>query len=126
MIILKRPAWSLLASAVATGVALAQQVPLAQQSNSHKGPVLNGAVRAKISALAQAFNVPGYSIAVYSEGAGQETFQWGNMTEKGDAVAADVRRAIYTVKSSVLTFLDRRSSDLLPHLKRSLPSHSAW
>jgi hypothetical protein len=126
MILLKLPAWSLVASAVAAGVALAQQVPLAQPSASHKRPVLNASVRAKISALAQAFNVPGYSLAVYSERAGQETFQWGNMTEKGDAVAADVRRAIYTVKSSVLTFLDRPSSDLLPHPKRLLLSHSAW
>jgi hypothetical protein len=92
MILLKLPAWSLVASAVVAGVALAQQVPLAQPSTSHKRPVLNGAVRAKISALTQAFNVPGYSLAVYSEGAGQETFQWGNMTEKGDPVAADVCR----------------------------------
>jgi hypothetical protein len=98
MILLKHPAWCLLASTVATGVALAQQVPLAQPCTSHKGPVLNAAVRAQMSALAQAFKVPGYSLAVYSERAGQETFQWGNMTEKGDAVAADVRHVICTEK----------------------------
>jgi hypothetical protein len=93
MVFLRRPTWCLLAA----GVALAQQVPLTQPS-SQKGLVLNAAVRAQMSALAQAFKVPGYSLAVYSEGAGQETFQWGNMTEKGDAVAADVRHVICTEK----------------------------
>jgi hypothetical protein len=124
MVFLRRPTWCLLA-AVAAGVALAQQVPLTQPS-SQKGLILNAAVRAQISALAQAFKVPGYSLAVYSERAGQETFQWGNMSEKGDAVAADVRRVIYTESTSVFTSMVRPSSDLLLRPKRSLPSHSAW
>jgi hypothetical protein len=82
----------LVVAATATLV-LAEQVPL-QALDRHTGSVLDSKLRSKISTIVGKGGIPGYSVAVFRAGAGDdvEYAQWGNRTEEGDSVAADVRR----------------------------------
>jgi CubicO group peptidase (beta-lactamase class C family) len=56
-----------------------------------RGPILGPIVRAEIATILRVSNVPGYSLAVYRQGAKEEVEygQWGSMAESGEPVAAD-------------------------------------